>query len=246
MHHNTTFYAIGLAVLSLVLAILTYRSAFKEGKPVCDRRVLNTYLYVFTMISMLFLFSVLFLPWVPVSFFALLALVVLEIASFLAILFLDGKLVLAKHIALAVWILTSGYLYALLVKYTNSNVLLYAIGAVLAIFVLLTAIAYRFEDWLLESHKRILYTITLVALIAYIIMIFVLPPRSHWLTLIAGALVLLITASVAYKAKDIKNKECNSTALPDYPKDAASILIDLRVLFNLIVQLLAGRRRRLR
>lgn len=245
---NTLPYLGVFGIASLVLIVLTYRSAFdpKTQKPTCDRRVLNTYLYVFSMIAVLALSTMAFLPLteVPPSLALFFVLAIVEFAIFLGILLVNRRNVLVKNILLLVWTILAGYFYSLLVNYTDSSILVFALVAVLLIFAGLTWFAYQYEELLLKSHERILNYLILGAVVVYIVTSFFMPFNSTFMFLLSGFLVVLITASVAFKAKEIKNKECSELAPPDYPRDAATILIDLRVLFNLITNMTRSRRRR--
>lgn len=244
---NTLPYLGVFGIASLVLLLLTYRSAFdpKTQKPICNRRVLNTYLYVFSMIAVLALSTMAFLPLteVPPSLVLFILLAIVEFAAFVGILLVDARHVFIKNVLLLVWTILAGYFYSLLVNYTDSSILIFALVAVLLIFVVLTWFAYQFEELLLKSHERILNYLILGAVIVYIVTSLFMPFNSTFMFLLSGFLVVLITASVAFKAKEIKNKECSEVAPPDYPRDAATILIDLRVLFNLITSMVRSRRR---
>ena len=233
-----------LGISSLVLVFVTYRSTFdpKTGKPVCERRVLNTYLYVFTMIAMLGFFTAAFLPLIAApknqSLGLLVTLILIELAAFLFVVFLNAKYVLWKHLFLALWIVLGGYFYALLVTYTESSILLYALLITFFLFGIMTWFAYQYESVLLDKHRTILYILIIIGLVTYILSSFFLSPQSTFLYVLAIVLVVLITASIAYKAKALKNKECDPVANPpDYPRDSLSILVDLRVIFDLLIQI---------
>jgi FtsH-binding integral membrane protein len=173
-----------------------------------------------------------------------LAAVVVDLVAVLLVLLLPARQVAAKHAALAALLLASGYLYALLVAYTQASVLRTALLVTLALFGLLTLFAYRFEHLLLASHGRVLSFAVVAAIVLYLLASVFAPPGSTLVLALAGIVVVLVTASMAYRAKEIKQKECApETAPPDYPRDALGILIDLRVVFNLLTQLLGGRRR---
>jgi FtsH-binding integral membrane protein len=236
-----------LAVAALALAFATARSSFgPDGKPTCDRRVLNTYLYVLTSATTLALLAFALLPLVATASWGwFLAAAAVDLVAALLVLLLPARQVALKHAALGVLLLASGFLYAGLVAVTAAPVLLTALLVTLLLFGLLTFVAYRFEHLLLASHGRVLSYAVIAAVLLYIVASFFAPPDSGIMLWIAGAVVVLVTASMAYRAKEIKQKECApETAPPDYPRDALGVLIDLRVVFNLLTQILSGRRGR--
>jgi FtsH-binding integral membrane protein len=238
---------------ALIMTAITYRSAYDPIKKqlTCDRKILNTYLHLATMMLVMVGVAALSakpMDWVysTLSIWAIFALnVALLIASIVLLVILtrtDPKEIRKKYSLLAAWLLVSGILFAHVFIVFPPDVLSIALAATLGFLLLLTLFAFAFPHLLLKAHNRVLNTIIIGALLVSIVLLFVVPRNSLAFIGIFCVLGVLMVASLAYDTKDIMDMPCSETHPPAYVDQSVTMLVNLRLLFQSILNILSGRR----
>lgn len=223
------------------MAIATYASAFRDGKPVCDRYVLNTYMYAVTYMFMLTWFT----AWVmqhpklleKIDLIKLIAIFVVYIAAYLAVMFIPKDQALLKHMASVLYIAVSGVLLASVFMYFKSRSVMTAVLMSVVLFVALTLFVFRFPDKISSHVSWVFFMVFIIMIIAEFIVGMFYPSTMLEKGIIL-AVLMLICYLVLVKTKRIieHDESCVKDKGPDYPKESIGLVLSFQ---NILLRLLA-------
>jgi FtsH-binding integral membrane protein len=231
----------------IAMAIATYASAFKKGKPVCDRYTLNTYMYAVTYLFMLTWFT----AWVmqypklleKMDLIKLIVIFVVYIAAYFAVMLIPKDQALLKHMASVLYIAVSGVLLASVFIYFQTKSIMTAVLMSVVLFVVLTLFVFKFPEKISSHVSWVFFMVFLVMIIAeFIVGMFY--PSSMLEKGIILVVLMLICYLVLVKTKRIIENEasCLQDKGPDYPKESIGLVLSFQ---NILLRILAvfGKRR---
>ena len=246
---------IALLIASFVSAGVTYASAYPDFQklPTCKEYVKNTYLYLMTfVIIMCFLVVAMAAYKLPASvrnqfednIVLVIATVIVYllayIGTFMAILLVDKKHLALKHFLALFFIVLSALLYQFLFVEFGGQEMLIALGITVAVFVILSVMAFKFQD-LLTSRVSLAFLIMFVAVVIIELIVSMFSPFSWFAKLITLVVMMFIVyiAMVHTKRMIENSKSCDKDGGPDYVREAMSFFVDMK---NIFIRVLSLRR----
>lgn len=239
-----------LGCAALIVAVITYKSAFKDGVPTCDQYVLNTYLYLACSI----LLTCTLIPWIAsskslmagakavfTSWVYFLLFVLVELLVVFGIVILPKSAWPFKHILLGLHVIMLAFTLALIYSLVGGSVMVYALGVTLLLFGAISAMAWKFQDQL-PGQFTWSFIWLMIAVFVVELCIMVLFPQS-WA---ATAATILVTLFVGYitmvhtKRMILNAAKCTEPA--DYVRESISFFIDIQNLFIRVLRLMSRRR----
>lgn len=221
----------------ITFVIIVYLSAFKDGKPTCDRYILNTYLYSFTYLFLLMYFVLLAGKYPDIlgklDMMRVFGVVFLNMGLFLTIVLLPAEQYELKHVLSILFVAASSLLLNWTFMFYGSKTVLSAVIMTIVLFTILTIIAFRFQD-LISSKVTLVFVIVFILLVIAQTIIGMLYPSSLFEKIIVTVVLMLVCFLVLVKTKAmIEHKEkCKA---PDYVKESLGFIISFE---NILVQIL--------
>lgn len=226
-------------------AILTYVSAFKDGKPTCDKYILNTYMYSITYLLLLTYFVMLFAQYpkliqdLNLLWFLFIALA--NIGLFFAIVYVSPQQYPLKHLLSLLYISSAGFLLSFVFALFGSKAVVYAAWVTVGLFILLSILAFRFQH-MITSRVSLAMVVIFLIMILVELLVGMFYPSSR----MEKAVILIVLMMVAYfvlvKTKRmIENKKTCET--PDYVRESIGFIVSIQNIFVRVLRL-GGRRRR--
>lgn len=232
-------------VPAIVFAIIAYLSAFKDGKPSCDNYIQNTYLYCVTyLLFMTYLIIAIsrypkLLSKLTLTHFILIIFV--NFAVFMAIVFVSPERFVLKHVLSIFYIASASLILSALFAYFGSKAVVPAALSSIALFAILTFIAFKFQDWI-SSRLTMTFIIVFIVLAITEFIIGLMYPSSFIEKAIILAMLMLICYLVLVKTKRmIENSE--ACTLPDYVRESIGFIVSFK---NILLRLLSLRKGRIR
>ncbi len=256
--------SLGILIVSSVLALI---SSMKDGKPTCEKYVLNSYLYLTVSISLLvclvLLFNILF-PNYTLQMFAglgLIIFIILALMSFVFIYLINTISPLDVMKKRLVWILFITNFALLLLPViqlgfmmNQHSLLMSTLFMVIGIVALITLITYLNPNFIIKNSAGWTpYVIAglLILILAHIIPLILckffitcnLDFMNSYFYYLAIAGVIVFTFIIIYRTKIIvENAEkCKSPQDADYIKESSGMLILMINLFLDILRVRQGR-----
>lgn len=257
-----TIAALSLFIISFIVAQFT---SFKDNKPTCDKYVLNTYIYLTMMFSLLItliLILNILIPNYTISISGMFLLIII-IQTFISFLFIylihsiPSTDVIKKRIIWLLFVLNFSFLLLPVIQMSIYNgytdLVMSSMFITFAIVAGLTLLTFLSPDLIVKNAES--WTpyilITLICLIlAYLIpMIFCafghcnLLLLNKWYYYLAIIGIILFIFVILYKTKlVIENaKKCKTPEDADYIKESSGLFISI---INLFMNILSGRSRR--
>lgn len=240
-----------VVLIPIVLAMVIYMISVKNGTQVCDRYILVTYLYALMYLFLLGYFILLLLPYekqlrrFDLSYF--IGLIVLYLAIYFTMVYIPKDQRIVKHLISLIYIAITSVMLTIIFMMFVPNALLISILMTLMLFILLSLLAWKFQEKLASKIPLALLLVFLGLVIAeFILSIFM--PNS----LITQGVILLVLMVLCYfllvKTKRmIENaKSCEKEGGPDYVNESTSLLLTFQNLLLRILELFGKRKRRYR
>lgn len=242
-----------MLILLIISLILTYISAYKNGKPVCDRYILNTYLYMTTSLFLM-MWMILMLAqtgiiaeWAMTSsggtlIAAFIGILVFYFVSLIAILKLPKEHLLLKHIAHVAFISVTSVLLLYIVYVFDIKAIVTAVVLTVVMFVALSIMAWKFQSYLKSTISLPFLILFVVVVIAELIIGLIYPS-----SMLEKVIITIVLAFVCYfvlikTKKVIENADaCPNKETPDYVKDSIGFVISFINMFIRILELKKGR-----
>lgn len=213
-------------ISSIIISIIIYRNAFKNGNYTCDNLVINTYLYVILSLVLFHIFMIYFSENISVEFLLNLTenydiniIFLIFIGILFGILLLFNKMyknIFVSHIILFILIAFFGFcnsfLYTLLkMEGLYEKVIL----VVLFIFILFTFLFYKYKELLSKYindkfYLIMIYSVLLVCIIE-IILIFTNTYSLNLVFIISSFIIFAFIYILLYHTKklsEIKKEDC--------------------------------------
>lgn len=232
----------------VAMAIATYASAFKDGKPTCDRYVLNTYMYAVTYMFTLAWFT----AWLmghpklleSIDLVKLLAIFLVYLASYFAVMFIPKDMVLLKHMCSVLWVAVSSVLLAAVFIFFQTKSIMTAVLLSAVLFVALTLFVFRFPERI-SSHVSWVFLVVFVVMIIAEFVVGMFYPSSILEKAVILAVLMLICYIVLVRTKRII-EEGASCKQPDYPKESVGLVLSFENILLRVLELFGKRKLRLR
>jgi len=245
-----------LILIPLVLAIVIYMLSFKDGKQVCDNYVLISYLYALFYICLtaymtLMIFVNLgkilqFLEKRNFSFYTyiaiLTAILIVYVGLFFLTILLPKKFVITKHI-LSLFIMILGSIIVAVIFFSFApDAIFVALIMTVVLFVLLTIIAWKFQDYI-SSKVTILFMVVFFIFIIIELIVLAFIPNSIFASIIIFIVLLFLCYLLLVKTKRMieNSKTCKDNGPPDYVREGLGLYLSFK---NILIQLLELRGRR--
>ncbi len=269
MHPNELAFFItcfGIFIISSFFALI---SSMKDGKPTCEKYILNSYLYLTVSISLLIclilLFNLMFPNYVFKMFkgVRMILMIIIHLAlSFLFIYLINKISPLDVYKKRLVWILfITNFAFLLLpliqinLMFNQHGMLLSTLLLVIGIVGLITLITYLNPDLIIKNSSGWtpyiiagLLILILAQLIPILVCKFFIKCNMDYLNsfyyYLAIAGVILFTFIIIYRTKIIVENaaKCKSPEDADYIKESSGMLISMINLFLDILRVRQGRR----
>lgn len=241
-------------LLQLFVALLIFvcvifgiaNNAIKDKQFVCNRYILNTYLYIilsFNLIALQLLtmeyFKVNFMP----SLLLFFGIFILTLACIFFIHRISPKRIVLKHL---IWLLFIGSIallfYPMYLSYINQkHLIVSAILTTLLLFLGLSLVAYKRPDLISLSWGPILLISLVSIIIMELIVVFLMNKgenRSWLLKFISYLVIVLFMVFILYDTKrlQINAKECGNPNPADYIKESLGLFLDI---WNIFIRILS-------
>ena len=215
--------------LSPLLMLLTYLSAFKDGKLTCDRYLINSFLYLITSISIFFTSSkVLNDQNIQINNIQKMGLSLLLLVLVFSLGFVRNNTI--KHI---IWFAIL-VLFSLVLNYEkyDKELIEDTFKKMLLIILLCVLIAIQFPQYIKPSMGTVLVFGLLFVIVFRIIDTFFFNQKYN--TLISSIAVFIFSAFIIYDTDRIMKdaKECVKSNNPDYLDNMINMFLNLMNLFN--------------
>jgi FtsH-binding integral membrane protein len=162
------------------------------------------------------------------------------IGTFMAILLVDKKHLALKHFLALFFIILSAVVYQFLLVEFGGQEMLIALGITVAVFVILSIMAFKFQE-LLTSRVSMAFLIMFIAVVIIELVVSMLAPFSWFAKLITLVVMMFIVyiAMVHTKRMIENSKTCDNDGGPDYVREAMSFFVDMK---NIFIRVLSLRR----
>ncbi len=267
MHPNELAFfitSLGILIISSIFALM---SSIKDGKPTCEKYILNSYLYLTVSIALLIclilLFNLMFPNYTQNMFqgFGLILIIIHLALSFLFIYLINKISPLNVHTKRLVWLLFIANFAFLLLPVIQINFMLKQHGMLLStllivigIVAVITLITYLKPDFIIKNSSgwtpyivAALIILILASLIPSIVCHFFISCNANYLNslyyYLAIAGVILFTFIIIYRTKIIVENaaKCKSPEDADYIKESSGMLISMINLFLDILRVRQGK-----
>ena len=217
-------------------------SAIKDKKFICNRYILNTYLYIILTINIIAL-QVLIMRYFNIDFnvnyFIIIGIFLLIVACIIALNKIDPRKIILKHFVWLIFILLFGLLfYPMYLVYSNyKGVILSAILTTLLLFIGLSLVAYLKPELISLSWGPILFVFLGMGILMELLMFVVFKNynSSKWVRIMSYFFIGLFMIYILYDTKrlQINAKQC---IVADYISESLSLFLDI---WNVFVRLLS-------
>ena len=238
-----------LVIIPILIAIIIYMLSFKNGKQVCDNYILISYLYALfyiclTAYIMLLIFinskSIkLNLEWY-IYLAILIGIIIVYSVLLLTVILLPKRFVIAKHVlSLLVILIGSVILSVIFITYAPDAIII-ALLMTIILFVLMTIIAWKFQDYISSKIPLILFVMFFVIIIIEGILFYVFPNSIvTWIVIFIVLMMLCYLLLVKTKKMIENSKKCKDEGIPDYVSEGIGLLLSFQ---NILLQILQFRR----
>lgn len=255
---NYRLFLIFSILVTLALSVLTYKSAFVDGKPHCNNFVTNVYLYLACAIALsgcfVHLYNIVlntpskrgilineydaFVQIYPYMWIAILI-------SFVSIIILSMQNVFSKDGTLlnhTTWIVflasISITLYPIFKSKELHTIVQKALLNTILIFLIMSGIVYAYPEFFENTYKKVM-TALLIALIAIIITeLFLILTRTYnkeTYNIMSIVVICLFSLYISYDTSRIFDYAKKCIDSPNYPKVSTRLFLDIINIFMRIV-----------
>lgn len=222
MNNSKEISGIGMALV--VTGVIIYRYAYKDGKPTCHHYLFNTYMYIlfalFGTIFAHFLTEGEIQDSVSKLLYNRMGLIIYFIVSSIPYYFLMYGSPEVANLMFLLLIINYGIITNLSVIGIEKNVIIEALFQVIAIVIILTAITFKYPNYIKDKWEVYLSIIICFAIILYMIFpsLFTNPIFSLMMIIVFSFAILVDTKQILNGEKDCK--------VPNYPQAAISVFLD--------------------
>lgn len=237
---------------ALAALLVTFLSVFKGGKPTCENYIRNTYLYLVCYVILMIAAMLTMADYnakkmtdrLLSSVAIFIAFSCLYIGVLIAILYIDRKYVVVKHLLALVYTILSAVLFMTVYYEVGKWMdMVIVLCMTLAVFVTLSLFAFKFKD-MISSRVSLSFIILFIVAIVVEGVAYAIAPSSP-LTAVINLFVLGLVIYVALKhtKRMIENQQtCEKDGGPDYVREAVSFFISLKNIFSQLLSLKRGKR----
>jgi FtsH-binding integral membrane protein len=220
-----------LSVLSLSLFIITYLSAFKNGKPTCDRYLVNNFLYLLTIICV-YVTSITTLDEKNIEVKSSISLMLGLLSLALIFAYTGTKNTLLKHIIWLVIILSLSYISKRFYDKYDKKQIKKVIVKLMVILLICVIIALSFPQ-LIKPKLEIALLFAAVILIIMRVIDFFFLDREYG-NLISTLIIFVFSGFMIYDTgRVMKLKKLCSESIPaDYLMNTSNLFLDILSIFE--------------
>ena len=220
-----------LSVLSLSLFIITYLSAFKNGKPTCDRYLVNNFLYLLTIICV-YVTSITTLDEKNIEVKSSISLMLGLLSLALIFAYTSTKNTLLKHIIWLVIILSLSYISKRFYDKYDKKQIKKVIVKLMVILLICVIIALSFPQ-LIKPKLEIALLFAAVILIIMRVIDFFFLDREYG-NLISTLIIFVFSGFMVYDTgRVMKLKKLCSESIPaDYLMNTSNLFLDILSIFE--------------
>lgn len=225
-----------LKIATPLIAGVTYFSSFKNGKPTCDRFIVNNFLYLLVSL-MIYITSIKYYEEKKItlgdnSFGISIGLTVLAIILLIVVFNTDNQLI--KHLLWTLVILILGYLGKYQIEKLNKELIRDTVLKVTLIVLGCVAFSVAFPKFIKPSMANVLFIGLLVAIIFRIIDVFLLDRKYH--NYISYLIIFIFTGFIVYDTDRIKKVGimCKKSGKPEYLENIMNMFLNIINLFSSI------------
>lgn len=221
-------------VATPVLAVITYLSAFKNGKPTCDRYLINYLLYLLTSLS-LYIASMKKVHKLNIEVEGPLLLLMIFGLIGLSLILVKTDSTLIKHV---VWFLILLILSCLTKRFAtlDKDVFEDLMVKLMVIIVVCIALAISFQQYITVSMG--------LALLGGLIFVIIFRLLDHFYfkkysSLISQITIFLFSGFIIYDTKEVMEyaKKCNTMTKVDYLDNVSNMFMNVLNIFSSLVNL---------
>ena len=226
----------------IIMMIVTYFSAFKNGKQTCDNYILNTYLYTITYLFLLGYASILFsLYSTNLSLTTTIILLILYVIVYIALLTIPNDKQLLKHLVSILYIVLAAFLLNFIFIVFDSTAIATAILLSIALFIVLSIIAFKFKT-LISSKISLTFVIIFFVMIFLEFFISMFYPSSMIEKVIILVVLMIICYLVLTKTKKMIENEANCAKEgANYVNDSIGFILSFQNILLRILDLRKGK-----
>ena len=248
MNQNNTITFTSLIGIIAIIVVSIYNSAFKDGKFICNRYILNSYLYILLIIVLIIL-QVLYMSAKKIQvvdiykyftgLWGFIALLFVMIGILIILMSIPPKFVVLKHIVYLVFALLLGIIaYPSYVKSKKENTIVSVMFSLIAILLFFTGVAFIKPEWISLSWGPILVFVLLGMIIAQVVFMVMNRnnPNAKRPKVYSYILIVLFIFFLLYDTKKIQinAKKCKSVTA-DYINESLGVILDILNLFQNLV-----------
>lgn len=229
-----------LPVAVITALVITYSSAWKGITPICDRYVLNVYLYLITLLLLLNWFIMIiikngYVKKIKPDIGMIIIFSILYIGTFFGAIFIPKEWVFVKHLLALLYISLSSLVLAIIYEFYGIKSVVEAFIIVTVMFVILTIFAWKFQEYLTDKISWTFLILFILIIIVELIMDMYYPSSVLTKIVILVVVGLLCYLILIKTKKMIENSK--TCVLPDYIKESLGFLIDIENIFIRILEL---------
>lgn len=226
-----------LKIATPLIAGVTYFSAFKNGKPTCDRFIINNFLYLLVSL-MIYLTSIKYYEKENINLgdknngIKVFGLVLITVILVIGLYYVTNPLI--KHLLWVLIILILGYLGKNVFEKYNKELIRDTIFKVTIIVLGCVAFAIAFPQFIKPSMGIVLFIGLLVAIIFKIIDEVVLDRKYH--NYISYLIIFIFTGFMVYDTDRVRKVGalCKKSGKPDYLENMMDMFLNIINLFSTI------------
>lgn len=228
---------------TIVVAIVLYVSAFKDGKPTCDNYIQNTYIYAIGYLFLLTYFVMWFAQYPTflnkIDFINLMLVLLANVGLYFAILFIPSENYALKHVLSILYIASASFLLSVIFQFFGSDAVVFAAVITVIMFIVLSGLAFKFQS-LISTRISLTLVIVFIVLLVAELLVGLYFPSSILEKVIILAVLMVVCYFVLVKTKRIieNSQDCD---VPDYVKDSIGLILSFQNILLRILQLRRGR-----
>ena len=225
-----------LSILCLSLFIITYLSAFKNGKTTCDRYLINNFLYLLTMLC-IYINSITKLDEENIEIKPGISFMLIILILSLIFVYNSIKNVLIKHIIWLIIILSFSYISKVFYDKYDKNQIKEVLFKLMIILLICIVIALCFPQLIKKNFLIGLVFSAIILIIMRIIDYFFL--NKEYDNKISTLIIVVFSGFMIYDTGRIMKlkKLCSNTIPADYLMNTSNLFLDIISIFKNLLRL---------
>ena len=219
-------------IITPILVILTYLSAFKNGKPTCDRYLINNFLYLMTFIS-IYLLSIKKLDDLNIEYSTTRSIVSVFLLLGALYLYYSSQNIFLKHLSWVIVVFTLAYSSKKLYDNYGKEDINKVLVKLMMVLALCIAFAVLFPNLIKPKMEIILLFALFVAILFRIIDYFFMDKKYD--SVISTIIIMIFSGFMVYdtdRVLKLKKLCSDSGRSADYLMNISNMFLNILNLFN--------------